>query len=213
MASVRMPTPAPQPKEGRAPEETQQPTNIASLFGNLFNTKSSAPTSPPPPAQAAAPPAAEPSEQVALRGTNTEMAAKPKRPEATRVAAAPISLQAKPEPKASEPKPQRVAAQPKQDSVWDQPKPEPAPAREPAKPTVVAKAEPVAKPAAVAKSEPAAKPPHTKVAVAAKPPAAPAPAPAREPEIRTAYSGTTTGSGLLTGAQPVVPAGSFNSFR
>jgi hypothetical protein len=36
--------------------------------------------------------------------------------------------------------------------------------------------------------------------------------PAREPEVRTA-SATTTGSGLLTGAQPVVPAGSFNSFR
>jgi murein L,D-transpeptidase YafK len=205
MASVRLPTPAPQPKEGQAPEETQQPTNIASLFDNLFNTKSSEPT--PPPAQAAAPPAAGPSEQVALRGANTEMAAKPKRPEKTRVATAPVSLQPK-----AEAKPQRVAAaQPKQDSIWDQAKPEPAPAREPAKPTVVAKAEPVAKPAPVAKSEPAVKPAHTKVAAAAKPPAAPAPA--REPEIRTAYSGTTTGSGLLTGAQPVVPAGSFNSFR
>jgi hypothetical protein len=205
MASVRLPTPAPQPKEGQAPEETQQPTNIASLFGNLFNAKSSVPTPPPPPAQAAAPPAAEPSEQVALRGTNTDMAAKPKRPEKTRVAAAPVSLQPKPEAK-----PQRVAAaQPKQDSIWDQAKPAARHAQrpEPAKPTVVAKAEPVAKPAPVAKSEPAAKPAHTKVAAATKPEST------REPEIRTAYSGTTNGSGLLTGAQPVVPAGSFNSFR
>ena len=189
MASVRLPTPAPQPKEGQAPEETQKPTNIVSLFGNLFNNNNSQPTPPPPPAQAA--PAAEPTEQVALRGTNTEMAAKPKRPEKMRVAAAPISLQPK-----AQPKPQRVAAQPKQDSVWNQPKPERKP--EPAKPTVVAKAEPAAKP-------------RVKVASAAKTP----PTPAREPEIRTAYSGTTTGSGngLLAGAQPVVPAGSFSSFR
>ena len=121
----------------------------------------------------------------------------------------------------SESKPQRVAAQPKQDSVWDQAKPAQLPAQppaqrpEPAKPTVVAKAEPAAKPAPVAKAEPPAKsvalPPQVRVATAAKT----LPAPAREPEIRTAYSGTTTGSGggLLSGAQPVVPAGSFNNFR
>ena len=136
MASVRLPTPAPQPKEGQAPEETQKPANFASLFGNLFNSNSSQPTPPPPPAQAAPPPAAEPTEQVALRGTNTEMAAKPKRPEKTQVAAAPISLQPKREPKASEPKPQRVAAQPKQDLVWEQPKPAPRPpASRPSRPS------------------------------------------------------------------------------
>jgi murein L,D-transpeptidase YafK len=210
MASVRLPTPAPQPKEGQAPDETPKPANFASLFGNMFNNNS-APTPPPPPAQAA--PAAEPSRQVALRGTNTEMAAKPMRPEKTRVAAAPVSLKPNAATKA-EPKPQRVAAQQaKQDSVWDQaksaqlPAQQPAQRTEPAKPTVVAKAEPPAKPAAKA----TAVPPQVKVATAAKTP----PAPAREPEIRTAYSGTTTGSGggLLTGAQPVVPAGSFNSFR
>jgi hypothetical protein len=43
--------------------------------------------------------------------------------------------------------------------------------------------------------------------------AAAAKTPPPEPEIRTAYSSTTTGSGLLAGAQPVVPAGSFSSFR
>jgi hypothetical protein len=49
-------------------------------------------------------------------------------------------------------------------------------------------------------------------------PATPQPAktepPAQQPEIRTASSTPAAGSnGLLTGAQPVVPAGSFNSFR
>jgi murein L,D-transpeptidase YafK len=217
MASVRLPTPAPQPKEGQAPEETPKPANFASLFGNMFNNNSS-PTPPPPAAQA--PPAAEPTEQVAqvaLRGTNTEMAAKPMRAEKTRVAAAPVSLQPQPQSKsrakaqpAPEPKPQRVAAQPKQDSIWDQAKPAQLPAQPPAQ-RPEQRTEP-AKPAAVAKAEPPAKPPQVKVATAAK---TPSPAPAREPEIRTAYSGTTTGSGggLLAGAQPVVPAGSFNSFR
>jgi hypothetical protein len=36
----------------------------------------------------------------------------------------------------------------------------------------------------------------------------------QQPEIRTAYSTPpASNNGLLTGAQPVVPAGSFNSFR
>jgi len=39
--------------------------------------------------------------------------------------------------------------------------------------------------------------------------------PPPQPEIRTAYSSTPPASngGLLAGAQPVVPAGSFSSFR
>jgi hypothetical protein len=38
--------------------------------------------------------------------------------------------------------------------------------------------------------------------------------PPQAPEIRTAYSTPpASNNGLLTGAQPVVPAGSFNSFR
>ena len=199
MASVRLPTPAPQPKEGQAPEETQKPANIASLFGNLFggSHQESAPA-PTQTAQAAPVQPEQPNEQVALRGTNTEMAAKPHRVEQpTRVASAPISLQ---------PKAQRVAAQANQDSVWDQPKRDSV--WDQAKPAAKPEPAPAApKPAAVAKAEPVAKP-HVKVASASKPPA-----PAPEREIRTAYSGTTTGSGLLTGAQPVVPAGSFNSFR
>ena len=120
------------------------------------------------------------------------MAAKPMRPEKTRVAAAPVSLKPNAATKA-EPKPQRVAAQQaKQDAIWEQAKPAQLPAQqpaqrpeqrtEPAKPTVVAKAEPPAKPAAKAVTVP----PQVRVATAAKTP----PAPAREPEIRTAYSGT-----------------------
>jgi hypothetical protein len=35
-----------------------------------------------------------------------------------------------------------------------------------------------------------------------------------QPEIRTAYSTPpASNNGLLVGAQPVVPAGTFNSFR
>jgi hypothetical protein len=194
VASVRLPTPAPLPKEGQAPQQQAKPNDFASMFGNFFKQQ---PQQPAPTQVAAAPPPAEasaPSEPVALRGAskvaNTEMAAKPKQAEKTRIAAAPVALH----PKADESKPGRVAAQSKQDSVWDRPKPQPK--AEPAKPAAVAKAEPVAKP-------------RVQVATAAKTPPTP-----EQREIRTAYSGTTNGSGgLLSGAQPVVPAGSFSSFR
>ena len=198
VASVRLPTPAPLPKEGEAPQQAK-PNDFASMFGNFFKPKSQ-PQQPAPTQVAAAPPpveASEPSEPVALRGAskvaNTEMAAKPKQVEKTRVAAAPVALHPQPQHVAAQQDP--VWNQPKQNSVWDQPKAQP-------------KTQP--KPAAVAKAEPpAAKPPAAKprvqVATAAK--TSPAPAPEQR-EIRTAYSGTT-----ISGAQPVVPAGSFSSFR
>jgi len=206
MASVRMPTPAPLPKEGEAPQE-QQPANFASVFANMFKQTSQPQPAPTQVAEAPAP--AEPAEQTPLRGGNTEMAAKPRRAETARVAAAPVSLQApKTHAAAPQPKPQQVAAQPKQDSVWDQPKAKSVwdqPAAQPPAP---------AQPAAVAKAEPAAKPAPPPRKVASTTPAKPQPQPpAREPEIRTAYSATTNGNGLLAGAQPVVPAGTFNSFR
>jgi murein L,D-transpeptidase YafK len=206
VASVRLPTPAPQAKLGEAPPE-EKPVTVASFFDNIFNGGSqpqqSAPTQVAPTQVAAAPSRAEPAQQASLRGTNTEMAAKPKH---SRVAAAaPVSLQAKPQKVAAQQQQDPIWDQPKPKSVWDQPKPQQAkaepPKAEPAKPAVVAKAEPAAKP------EPAAK---QRVKVAAAGPAKEMPA--REPEVRTA-SATTTGSGLLTGAQPVVPAGSFSSFR
>ncbi len=140
MASVPMPQPAPQAKEGEAPPE--QPKSVAGLFGSLFSGS-----------QAQARTAEQPQSQaVALRGSNTEMAAKPKRGAVIQTASVPAAPQSKPQ--------------------------EAAPA----------------KPAAVAKS-------------------APAPAPqSAAPEIRTAYSAPQSNNNdLLSGAQPVVPTGSFES--
>ncbi|MBI2714379.1 MAG: L,D-transpeptidase family protein [Rhizobiales bacterium] len=160
LASVPMPQSAPQPKEGVAPPE--QPKSIAGLLGNLFS-------GPQAEAKPAAPAAAE-NTQVALRGSNTELAAKPKRLGVVRAAAAAT---------VSTPKPREAA---------------------PAKPKAVAD-----KP-----SEPAAKKTETpRVTQQAEKPDAPR---APERELRTAFSAPPAGSsGLLTGAQPVVPAGSFDS--
>jgi len=150
MASVRVPEPAPLPKEGEAP---QQSASAGGFFGKLFSGSS-----------AEAKPAEANNAPVALRGTNTDMAAKPKQRATTyRTASAPA---------ASKP------------------------------------AEPAAKPKAVAANAPEPKPqPHVKQPEAASPPPAPA------PQIRTAYSAPpANSSGLLAGAQPVVPVGSFGSF-
>ena len=67
------------------------------------------------------------------------------------------------------------------------------------------KAKPAPKPTAVAKAAPARKPPAVQQAARQKKPAAP------EPEIRTAFSTQAPSNGLLSGAQPVMPAGTFNS--
>ena len=64
---------------------------------------------------------------------------------------------------------------------------------------------PAPKPTAVAKAAPARKPPAVQQAARQKKPAAP------EPEIRTAFSTQAPSNGLLSGAQPVMPAGTFNS--
>ena len=158
-ASIPMPQPAPQPKEGVAPPE--QPKTIAGLLGNLF----SGPQAEPRPAA----PATE-STQVALRGSNAEPAAKPKRFGVVRAAAAAT---------VSTPKQQQAAA---------------------AKPKAVAENPP----------EPAAKKTETprvmQQAVKLDAPRAP------ERELRTAFSAPPAGSsGLLAGAQPVIPAGSFDN--
>ena len=78
MASVPMPQPAPQAKEGEAPPE--QPKTIAGLLGNLFGGS-----------KAEAQPAehGRETEPVPLRGSKTEMAAKPKHAAPVRTAAAP----------------------------------------------------------------------------------------------------------------------------
>ena len=174
MASVPMPTPAPQPKEGEAPPE--QPKSIAGILGNMFGgSKAEAKL---------AQPATE-SEPLALRGSKTEVAAKSKRDSAVRTVASPAVL----------PKP-RDAAPPKEvaDNV-----PEPAPKpRDVAPPKAkVVEDIPVAAP----------KPRIVKQADKVEPPRAP------EREIRTAYSAAPPASsnGLLAGAQPVVPVGTFDS--
>ncbi len=82
LASVPMPQPAPQPKEGEAPPE--QPKSIAGLLGNLFNN-------PQPEARPAAP-----AQTAPLRGGNTQLAAKPKRTAVMRTASVPAAPQAKP---------------------------------------------------------------------------------------------------------------------
>ena len=157
MASVPLPQPAPQPKEGEAPQP--QSTKTAGLFGNLFSGWQSSEAAEP------AAPAAE-SETVGLRGTNTEMAAKPKRAAPMRTASAPVVLH-----------PRRQEA---------------APPR---------------KPVAVANNAQAPAAPVQQVRDEPKTPAA---APA--PEMRTAYSAPPPANNdLLTGAQPVVPASSFEA--
>src|SRR5450759_855291 len=65
MASVPMPQPAPRAKEGEAPPA--QPKSIAGLLGNIFGGS---------PAEAR-PTKPEERQTVTLRGSNTEMAAKP----------------------------------------------------------------------------------------------------------------------------------------
>jgi hypothetical protein len=151
LASAPVPQPAPEPKEAEAPQQ-QQSSGVFSWFGG-----SQAQAEP-------AAPAAE-SEPVTLRGTNTEMAAKPKRAAPMRTASAPVVLH----PNAQEAAPRR--------------------------PTAVASNAPA----------PAPTPAVLRVSDDQK-----APTPA--PEMRTAYSAPPpSNNDLLTGAQPVVPASSFES--
>ena len=94
MASVPMPEPAPQAKEGEAPPE--QPKSITGLLGKMFGG-SNAETQPIEPVE---------SQAVALRGSKTEMAAKLKRTAPVRTASAPTkpheSAPAKPKAVATE---------------------------------------------------------------------------------------------------------------
>ncbi len=152
LASVPLPQPAPQPKQGEAPPAEEKPTSIAGVIGNLFGgSKAEAAPSAPPPEQ-----------QVAAH--NTDLAAKPRHAAPAHTGSAPVrtaSVAAAPAPKAAADAPHATA-------------PKPAPQQ-------TAKAEP----------------PRSS-----------------QPEIRTAYSTPpASNNGLLVGAQPVVPAGTFNSFR
>jgi hypothetical protein len=146
-ASAPVPHAARQAKEGEAPPE--KPKSIAGLIGNIFRGSQS---------QAEPTPAA--TEQVNLRGSNSDASAKTKRPTPIRAASAPIL---------TPPKPRQ-----------DAPKA-------------------VADNAAV---KPTAKPQQPEQAETSRTPA---------PDMRTAYAPPANDNGLLAGAQPVVPAGSFDS--
>jgi murein L,D-transpeptidase YafK len=177
VASVPMPQSAPQPKQGEAP--APQPTTIAGLIGNLFGGSK---------AQAAASTPSPEKEPTAGRGTNTELAAKPKQAAAVRTASATASA-----PVHTAAAPAKIAPAPAQTAsapAWPSPKPSNAAPK--------AVAETARTPAWPAQSQPASTEPPR----------------AQQPEIRTAYSTPpASNNGLLAGAQPVVPAGTFNDLR
>jgi len=154
VASVPMPRPAPQPKQGEAPS---QPTTIAGLIGSWFGSN------------AEAAPSAPEKEPVVTRSANTDVAAKPK--QVARTVSATASVPPRSTSTVAAPVQRDVAPK----AVQTARTPEPTP------PVQAAKAEPPRQ---------------------------------QQPEIRTAYSTPpASNNGLLTGAQPVVPAGSFGSFR
>jgi hypothetical protein len=125
----------PAPESNQPVVQAQKPTSIGGLIGNMFGGETKTAN-----ADESAP---------VLRGTNTDMAAKPKRAATYQTASSP---HAKP--------------------------------HEAAKPKAVANAEP----------QPAAKPAEKDTA----------------PEVRTAYTAPApAANGMLTGAQPVMPTGTF----
>ncbi|MGB8184508.1 MAG: hypothetical protein WCF37_05740, partial [Pseudolabrys sp.] len=176
VASVPMPRAAPQPKQGEAPAD--KPTTIAGLIDGWFGGSK---------AEAAS--STHEKEQVAVRSSNTDLAAKPKQ-------AAPVAPVRTASAGASVPV-HSTAAAPTPAPVTPAPK-----ARETAPKTTAAPAPPPAWPA----------PPQPAKADKPEPPRVQPQQ--QQPEIRTAYSTPpASNNGLLTGAQPVVPVGSFNSFR
>lgn len=160
LASVPLPAPSPTAK----PATADKPTTIAGLLGNLFGGGGSKDET-----------KAQNSESVALRGSNTEPAAKPRQPTRTQSArtvhATPVNLQAAP------------AASVASASV---PKPEPKPETAPSQ----------VKQAAT-RSDDGGQANETNKEEA--------------PQMRTAFAPPPPSNGLLTGAQPVLPAGSFNA--
>ncbi|HEX3711002.1 MAG TPA: L,D-transpeptidase family protein [Pseudolabrys sp.] len=230
MASVPMPKAAPLPKEGEAPPE-QKPTTITGLLGNLFGgsnteSKSVVTASESEPADLRQGNADVVEKTRSVKPVRTATAApvtlhpKPERPEHKPKAVANIAPAKEPAPK-----PKAVAST----SSWPT-SPWPA-APKPAAPAAAASSPWPAAPAPVVASAPvhhtapkaiAAAPekpkavashaakPHPRVAARSEKPERPLhrqPAPTYE--MRTAYAPPASNGGLLAGAQPVVPAGSF----
>ncbi len=137
-------------------------------------------------AQAAASTPSPEKEPAAGRSANTDLAAKPKQAAPVRTVSATASAPVH----TSAPVKPLPAAQTVSAPAWPAPKPSDAAPK--------AVAETARAPAWPAPSQPAkTEPPR-----------------AQQPEIRTAYSTPpASNNGLLAGAQPVVPAGTFNGFR
>jgi murein L,D-transpeptidase YafK len=128
--------------------------------------------------------AAPASQPVALRGVSNDMTARPKQAAPVRTASAVPSVPAHTASTTPPPAPAPVKPQ----DIWST--------------------------ARVAPAAPAPAPVQAAARPEPKPEKKPEPARAAQPEIRTAYSTPAASSGgLLSGAQPVVPTGSFNSFR
>jgi murein L,D-transpeptidase YafK len=142
VATASVAAPAPQASETEAPPE--QPKTFAGLLGMFGGSAAQAQPAEPADSQA-----------VALRGSSTDMTAKPKRAASVRTASAPS-------------KPEATTAEPK----------------------AVAKA--------MAKTAPSAQ--------QARPETTPS-----APEVRAASTTPASSGGILSGAQPVVPTGSFES--
>jgi murein L,D-transpeptidase YafK len=158
--TANVPLPERSPLAKPAPK---QQSTIAGLIDGLFSGGSPVD---------AAPAAIEPAPAT----TQTELAAKPKKPTRKRTASTPVRLRSS---VTANDKPQAVAR--------TVPKPEPAPKRQPV--------EQAAKKQALPQPKTAAAQPEAK------------------PALQSAYStpATTNGNGMLTGAQPVVRSGSFDS--
>ena len=170
VASVPMPRPAPQPKQGEAP---QQPTTIAGLIGSWFSGSNTEAAS------------SAPDKDFNSARSTAELPARPKQPAPVRTASAGASVPVH--------------------AVSTTAAPTPAPAAAPTAKTREAAPKPAASPAPPVWPSPPQ--PATQ-------PAKSEPQPAQSSEIRTAYSTPpASNNGLLSGAQPVVPAGSFGSFR
>jgi len=162
VASVPIPRPAPQPKQGEAPA-THQPTTMAGLFGKLFG-RSKTQAEPAPSDNASTDLAAKPKQAAPVRTVLAPMVPAAPVRTASAGASGPVHTASTP----PDPKPREVTLKAETAPPWPAP-PQPAKAEAPRTPPS---------------------------------------------EIRTAYTTpSASNNGLLTGAQPVVPAGSFNSFR
>jgi hypothetical protein len=220
-ANVPVPRPAPRAKEGKAPDAA--PPTLASLISKIFIS---------PPAEAKP----MPSDNVGLRGSETgdapatdaPVTSAPRTKPTTPVrSAAAAAARPQPETAAMPAAPKMTVASAPAVSPRMQPWPEAAPpvpklAARSAPATWPEVAPPAPKAAASAqalqpKPEPAAKPPAAMAAASApvvspKPRVAPETSAAPAPQMRSAYAAPAASkAGLLAGAQPVIPVGTFAS--